>query len=116
MEQQSLQAGDLVCVIYLHDAHYRPPFRPGIIGTVLRHNASPVGYVEDGATYWDVSFPDIGTHTVNQRVLRKIDGEGRKVGRWDFCVFNAPKRAREIVRLQEYTHRDADWKSATEHH
>lgn len=93
MESQNILPDDLVTVIYLPDAAYTRDVRPGAVGTAIRLVHLPNSLYPE-CRYWEVSFPT-GTVAINERVLRKIDGEGRKVGRWDYCVFNAPKFLKE---------------------
>jgi hypothetical protein len=92
MESQNIRPDDLVIVIYVPDAVYYD-VRIGAVGTVVRvtQETHPL---DRAGTYWDVSF-STGLSTCHERILRKIDGEGRKVGRWDFCVFNAPKYVKD---------------------
>lgn len=98
---QNIKPNDLVRVISIPDAAYKHGVRPGLIGTIVMWVPSSGIMFDPTATYWEVSFPDIGTRVVNERVLRKIGGDdGRKVGRWDYCVFNAPKRHAELERKQ----------------
>lgn len=93
-ESQNIMPEDLVTVIFLPDAYYAGAVKPGAFGTAMCRIESPDRWDPQGK-YWSVFFPGTGAENVNERVLRKIDGEGRNVGRWDYCVFNAPKYAKE---------------------
>jgi hypothetical protein len=95
MSSQEIQPNDLVAVMYLEGRHYNAVVKPGAVGIVLCIGSSPS--FDPFGKYWSVSFPG-GIYEVHQDVLRKIDGDGRNVGRWDYCVFNAPKRAPELER------------------
>jgi hypothetical protein len=99
MNSHNIQPDDMVIVVFIPDAYYTDPWRPGAVGTAIRqiHLPNPV---HPECRYWEVSFQGVAV-IANERVLRKLDGEDRQVGCWDYCVFNAPKRARELDRVSK---------------
>lgn len=95
MESQKIQPNDLVALIYVPGMYYGKSVSPGAVGTAIRR-ISPPDFAPQNEKYWEVSFPTAAElYCCDERMLRKIDGDGRQVGRWDFCVFNAPKFVKE---------------------
>lgn len=93
----NIQPNDLVLVVFVSDARY-VDIKPGAIGTAVAVTKE-TNPLDPNGKYWEVSFSG-SIHLCHERILRKIDGEGRQVGRWDYCVFNAPKRAPELDRAR----------------
>jgi hypothetical protein len=92
----NIQPNDLVVLIFIAGVKYNG-LKVGMVGTVIDRDYNV--WSPSGARYWEVSFP-IGIGSCTERSLRKIDPDGRQVGRWDYCVFNAPKWARDLERAR----------------
>jgi hypothetical protein len=92
--QVSFKRGDMVIVIYVEGALYPADARPGTIATI-EHPCSHLCslLLGMGRTMWTIAT---ATRSVcaAESVLRKIDGEGREVVKWDTVPWQ-PERARE---------------------
>lgn len=94
----TFKPGDLVIVIHIDGVVYPDAAQPGTIGQIVHACSCPFGVTLQamvGGAFYRVEFP---TERIcfNSQLLRKLDGDNRKVVPWEHCVWR-PERLREAA-------------------